>query len=148
MKLRVLILFLFYGCVTLAQDKITFSYDVAGNQIRRYICIGCTPAIEKQALTPETLTEADLIKSDVSDQISYYPNPVREELYVKWTFVDDKKIENISVYNMNGALLQQFTHFNADNLQTIPFSSYPEGMYEVVLTYSNGEKKSLKIVKK
>jgi hypothetical protein len=67
---------------------------------------------------------------------------------VKWTFVDDKKIENISVYNMNGALLQQFTHFNADNLQTIPFSSYPEGMYEVVLTYSNGEKKSLKIVKK
>jgi hypothetical protein len=147
MKLRVLILFLFYGCLVQAQtDKIRFTYDAAGNQVRRYICLNCTTS--KQINDPSKLTEADLIKSDISDQISYYPNPVREELYVKWTFVDDKKIENISVYNMNGALLQRFMHFNADNLQTIPFASYPEGMYEVVLTYSNGEKKSLKIVKK
>lgn len=140
----ILILFL-TSLISNAQNRVLFSYDAMGNQKKRVICLQCTTG--KQVKEPTQLTEADLIKSDVSDQISYYPNPVREELYVKWTLVDDKKVENISVFNLNGVLLKQYKGFNTNNLQTIPFSSYPGGMYEVVLIYNNGEKKTLKIVK-
>lgn len=145
MKKILVLLSIFYSFSVNAQNRILFSYDGLGNQIRRVICLNCTTS---KIVSPSELTDADLIKSDVSDQISYYPNPVREELYVKWTLIDEKKVENISVYNMTGILLKQFNNLNADTLQAIPFSGYPEGMYEVVLIYNNGEKKALKILKK
>ena len=143
---KLLTLLLFLTCYfSNAQNRILFSYDAAGNQTRRVICLYCPTS--KQITDLSKLTEDDLIKSDVSDQIYYYPNPVKEELYVKWILVEDKKVETISVYNLNGALLQQFKNLNTNNLQIIPFSTYPQGIYTVMLFYNNGEEKSLKIVK-
>jgi hypothetical protein len=144
MKLRVLILFLFYGCLLQAQDKIIFTYDAAGNQTQR--CINCVSAA-KYINDPKLLTKKDLIKSEVSDQISYYPNPVKQELYLSWELVDDNNVSSIQVYSMSGQLLQSFQNTDKINLQTIPFESYPRGVYAVVFVYSNGEQKTIKIIK-
>ena len=147
MKKLLLFLLILNGVLLNAQnDRILFTYDAAGNQIKRAICINCSTG--KQAINKSDLTAADLIKSDISDKIFYYPNPVQEELYVKWILIEDKKVENISVYNMNGALLQKFTDFKTDDLQRIPFSDYPGGMYIVAILYNNGERKDLKILKR
>jgi hypothetical protein len=128
-------------------DKIKFTYDAAGNQTQRELCINCSASSAKYSKNPKTLTKEDLIQSEVSDQISYYPNPVKEELYLKWELVNDNTVSSIQVHNLSGQLLQTFQGLEKTDLQTISFQSYPSGVYAVVLLYSNGEQKSIKIIK-
>lgn len=143
-RLLLLLIFLI-GIKCTSQNKILFTYDTAGNQIQRELCINCTG---KKAKDLKEITKEDLITSEVSDQISYYPNPVKEELYLFWELVNDKTVSSIQVYAINGKVLQSFQKRDKVNLQTIPFQSYPRGVYAVVLMYSNGEQKSIKIIKK
>ena len=44
MKNYILLLFLSFSLFAVAQDKITFDYDNAGNQIKRELCLSCTKA--------------------------------------------------------------------------------------------------------
>ena len=126
--------------------KLLFSYDTAGNQITRTLCVNCPanlgrPAKPKEEKTPE-------IETVVIDKVTFFPNPVQEELNIKWELIDNKTVENISVYNLNGGLMQSFTDLKTENLKVIPFGIYPSGMYIVSLTYSDGEQKSLQVIKK
>jgi Secretion system C-terminal sorting domain len=148
MKLLFLFTFLFSCFYATAQNKIVFTYDTAGNQILRELCISCNNPNAKYIKDPKQLTKEDLITSDVSDLISYYPNPVQQELYLSWQLANNNAVRAIQVYDLNGRLLQSYNGLESLNLQTIPFASYPTGMYAVVLVYSNGEQKSIKIVKK
>jgi Secretion system C-terminal sorting domain len=131
-----------------AQDKIVFTYDTAGNQTLRELCISCTNPNAKYIKDPKQLTKEDLITSDVSDLISYYPNPVEQELYLSWQLANNNAVMTIQIYDLNGRLLQSYNGLESANLQTIPFASYPTGIYAVVLAYSDGSQKSIKIVKK
>ncbi len=75
------------------QEKtIEFSYDNSGNQTERKICINCSTASK----TLNETTAEDFIPIDVNptDQITYYPNPVQEELYLKWELINDKNKYN------------------------------------------------------
>lgn len=68
-----------------SQNKILFEYDTAGNQIQRVLCINCEPGRGRIAQNKKEITELtseDLIKTYPGDLISYYPNPVKEELYL------------------------------------------------------------------
>lgn len=143
-RLLLLLIFLI-GIKCTSQNKILFTYDTAGNQIQRELCINCTG---KKAKDLKEITNEDLITSEISDQISYYPNPVKEELYLFWKLVNDKTVSSIQVYAINGKVLQSFQKMDKVSLQTIPFQSYPRGVYAIVLMYSNGEQKSIKIIKK
>lgn len=146
MKKSLLFIYLFlFSLFASAQDKITFTYDVAGNQTQR--CINCVMPTAKYVSNPKLLTKEDLIKDEVSDQVSYYPNPVKQELYLSWELANNNTISSIHVYSMNGQLVQSYQHTDKINLQTIPFQEYATGMYAVVLRYSNGEQKSIKIIK-
>ena len=127
-------------------NKLLFSYDTAGNQITRTLCVNCPanlgrPAKPKEEKTPE-------IETVVIDKVTFFPNPVQEELNIKWELIDNKTVENISVYNLNGAIMQIYSDLKTENIKTIPFGIYPSGMYIVSLTYSDGEQKSLQIIKK
>lgn len=133
-----------------AQQKIVFTYDAAGNQIRRELCIsGCTssakPATEIKEI--EALVEEDLLKFSQEDVISYYPNPVREELYLKWELTNDSAISSIQITNMNGQILKKFSNLQRLTNQNIAFAEYPSGIYLVVMNYSNGQQKTIKIIK-
>ena len=135
--------------MTSAQDKILFSYDAAGNQISRTLCLTCASKnIKDNPKEITALTEEDLQKFSPEDVISYYPNPVKEELYLKWELIQDNFVSSIHVYGLNGQMLQSYSNLNRTNNQNIPFQSYPSGVYAVVLYYSNGEQKSIKIIKK
>lgn len=147
MKKYLLLCFLGYSIVSIAQsNKITFDYDAAGNQIKRELCINCITNKSYKS-EKEILTE-DYIKTDISDQISYYPNPVREELYLKWELAQEKTVTNIFVYSIGGQLVHSFQNTQTNNLQTISFINLPEGIYLLQMRFSDGMEKTLKIIKK
>jgi Secretion system C-terminal sorting domain len=128
-------------------NKLLFSYDTAGNQIARTLCVNC-PANLGRPGKPKEVQKTPEIETVVIDKVTFFPNPVAEELNIKWELIDNKTVENITVYNLNGALMQSYSDLKNDTLKVLPFGIYPSGMYIVSLTYSNGEQKSLQIIKK
>jgi len=146
-KLLTFLIFVIYS-FSHGQDKVTFSYDPSGNQINRTLCLNCTTSKPAKANEIEDITDEDLLKFSSEDVISYYPNPVKEELFLKWELINDNRVTSIQITGINGQVLK--TYHNTDNLnsQNIPFQSYPSGVYIVSLTYRHGEPKTLKIIKK
>lgn len=155
MKNYILVLFLGLSLLVEAQnpDKITFDYDTAGNQTIRELCLNCTKAGYKTKAPKEApkevsaLQEEDLQKFSPEDVISYYPNPVKEELYLKWELVVGKTVSSIYLYGLNGQVLKTYNNLEKTNALNIPFFNYPTGAYLVVLVYNDGEQKIIKIVK-
>lgn len=151
MRNYVLLLFLGISLFAKAQapNKITFDYDNAGNQTIRKLCLSCTDANYKTKDVKEivALKEEDLEKFFPEDVISYYPNPVKEELYLKWELVEGKSVLSIYLDDLNGRILQTYNNLDKVNNLNIPFYNYPRGTYLVVLVYNNGEHKTIKIEK-
>jgi hypothetical protein len=134
--------------VSQAQDKIKFSYDpVTGNQTVRELCLNCPPPAGKNVKEIEAITEEDLLKFSSEDVISYYPNPVKEELYLKWELTNENFVQSIQVAGMNGQIVKSYENKKGNNEQNIPFQNYSVGVYIVSLFYSNGDQKTIKIIK-
>lgn len=151
MKNYLLLLFLGFTFLSQAQapNKIIFEYDLAGNQTLRELCISCNKAgyKTKPPIEIAVLKEEDFQKFSPEDVISYYPNPVKEELYLKWELVTDKAVATIYLYALNGQVLKAYNNFEKNNTLNIPFLNYPKGTYLVILVYNDGEQKTIKIVK-
>jgi hypothetical protein len=132
-----------------SQDRIKFDYDSAGNQTRRFVCYGCSARVA-DSIPKEIaeLKEEDLLKFSPEDVISYYPNPVREELYLKWDLTNENKVSSIEVYSINGQRVNLYPNLEKENTKNIPFQEYPQGTFLVQLNYTNGEQKSITILKK
>lgn len=147
-KLLLLLFFCFYGLLSNAQ-KIRFTYDASGNQILRTVCPGCA---SKNSQTPPTseyskLESESLQKFFPEDVISYYPNPVLDELFIKWDLTINNNVIDIEVFGINGQVLKKIDNLVNKNSQVINFSEYPVGIYFVNLNYADGEPKTIKILK-
>ncbi len=142
--------FLMHFTGTAQNNRIKFDYDPAGNQIRRYLCFDClaktTDSIPKAKDLIE-FKEEDFLKFSPSDEFSYYPNPVKEELYLKWESINENKVSSIEVYSITGQILKHYHGLESQNTKNISFQEYVKGTYLVVLNYLNGEKKSITILK-
>ena len=143
------LLFLFtLFTISVNAQRIKFEYDTAGNQTKRFICLGCSARVADSIPKEITeLKEEDLLKFSLEDVISYYPNPVREELYLKWELTIENKVSSIEVFSINGQHIKTFSNLEKENTKNIPFHEYPIGTYLVVLNYTNGEQKSITILK-
>ncbi|MCD9577069.1 T9SS type A sorting domain-containing protein [Flavobacterium soyae] len=131
-----------------AQQKITFTYDTAGNQLSRVLCLsGCTSKPARDIKEIEAVVEEDLQKFFPEDLISYYPNPVKEELYLKWELINDNKVSSVIIYGLNGQTLKSYSKIESVNSLNISFQGYSIGVYIIVLNYKNGDQKSIKIIK-
>ena len=129
-------------------QKLSFDYDQAGNQIQRWWCSSCHAKTSEE--TPKEiadLKQEDLRKFFPTDVISYYPNPVKEQLYLKWELTNDNKVTSIQLYSLGGQLLKETSKLESTNNQTMSFQNYPQGIYTLLLVYTNGEQKSIKIIK-
>ncbi|MDQ1165675.1 T9SS type A sorting domain-containing protein [Flavobacterium sp. SORGH_AS_0622] len=148
MKQKLLLLILL-ACSTLSysQQKVVFSYDLAGNQVSRTLCLsGCASKQVKESKEIEALVEEDLQKFLPEDNFSYYPNPVKEELFLRWETTENK-ISSINVYGVSGQVLKSYTELQNSTFHNIPFQQYPTGVYLIVLNYKKGEQKTIKIIK-
>jgi hypothetical protein len=130
-----------------SQNKLVFEYDIAGNQIKRSLCINCDPATGKIAKEIADLKTEDLQKFSPSDVLFYYPNPVQEQLYLSWELIDNVKVASIQIVSLNGQSIQTITKLESKNNHTLSFLPYPRGVYTVVLEYTNGDQKVIKIIK-
>lgn len=145
---KYLLAFLLFFCLSIkAQTKLVFSYDNAGNQTNRTLCINCISKSAKAVKEIEAIVENDLEKFFPEDVISYYPNPVREDLYLQWQIAQDNYVTSVHVYAITGQVLRTFEiNSNINNLN-IAFQQYPSGIYLVVLSCKDGGEKSIKIIK-
>ena len=147
MKKLYLILLLVLGMNGNAQ-KLSFDYDAAGNQILRHWCSGCQSKNAQSDIKDfSELEESDLQKFHPEDVISYYPNPVKEQLFLKWELVNDKNVHEIHLFNLNGQLLKVVKNLQTSNNYIFSFGNLPQGIYSLHLVYSNGEEKPIKIIK-
>lgn len=147
MKKIILLIFCFYGLLSNAQ-KIRFEYDVAGNQIQRKWCPNCLSRNAQEVYKEiSKIEDSDMQKFFPEDVISYYPNPVKEELYLKWELVNENKVSSIDVFTLNGQVLKTIKENLSQNSLIISFQEYPVGVYFLSLNYTNGNQKSIKIVK-
>lgn len=147
MKKYLLIVSLQFCFLVNGQTKLTFSYDSAGNQITRILCISCLSRPAKEVKEIAAVTESDLEKFSDEDVISYYPNPLKEQLYLKWQLAQDNYVNSVHVYAMNGQVLRTYKTDKNTNQLIIPFQDYTVGVYLVLLSYNDGQEKSIKIIK-
>lgn len=148
MRYILFFLILLSGATADAQS-LSFSYDSAGNQITRTWCSIC-PGRNSGGNNPKDagdITEDDLEKFHPEDIVSYYPNPVQEQLYLKWELTDDKRMSEINLYNINGQLIQSVKNLQNTDHYLFPFQALPEGIYTLNLTYTNGKEEPIKIIK-
>ncbi|HBK84061.1 MAG TPA: hypothetical protein DDZ41_10790 [Flavobacterium sp.] len=82
------------------------------------------------------------------DGISYYPNPVKEELHLTWNLVANKLVKSIYLHDLNGRVLKTYSNLEHTSSYKISFFDYPQGTYLVVVQYNTNEQKTIKIVKK
>lgn len=94
-----------------------------------------TPDIGADEFTIETLAVNDVTNKA---KIQVYPNPVIDVLTVS----SDKKVSNISVYNVGGQLIQQ-----ANNANVINLAKLSSGVY-FVKTVVEGKTEMTKVIKK
>ncbi len=129
-----------------SQSKIMFNYDPAGNQVlRSYIYIsGRTNQTYKDE---KSVTTADYKKTDAYAEVLYYPNPVKEELYVQWQNLPTQTLTHVVLIDSNGRTLWQKQNLENQTQSTVPFSGLPAGLYLLQLNYTTGEPKVLKIIK-
>lgn len=147
MKRKIILLFCFYGLVSYSQ-KIRFEYDLAGNQIQRKWCPTCMSRNAQEVFKEiSSLEDSDMQKFFPEDLISYYPNPVKEELFLKWKLINENKVVSIDVFSLNGQVLKTIKENLSQNSFVISFIEYPIGVYFLSLNYASGEQKTIKIIK-
>ncbi|WP_165395999.1 T9SS type A sorting domain-containing protein, partial [Flavobacterium sp. J27] len=91
------------------ENRISFSYDNAGNQVRRELSFFIPRPIgeeEPSSKNSSEIKEDELLKFFPEDIISYYPNPVEEELFLKWELIDNNQVKKIEVYSFSGQLMK------------------------------------------
>lgn len=138
----------YFGMSQRFENTITFGYDTAGNQVRRELTLFLLTEVEEVEMRNSSeIIEEDLLKFSPDDVISYYPNPVKEELFLKWDLINNNLVSKIEVYSLNGQLVKLYQNLEKVNTLIIPFQQYPSGTYSTLLFYTNGEQKSITIIK-
>lgn len=129
---------------SMAQSKIGFAYDAAGNRVKREIVIQNFQESEakRQAFNSRTQTFSDIVNDH---SIKIYPNPTEGNLTISISGLKKSDKSSYGVYNVQGAQIMA-DNIDADNFN-IDISCYPSGVYLLRITI-NGNPTSWKIVKK
>ena len=140
MKNKIVLIAFITQCVIYAQQTFRFQYDTAGNQVERYISYSGRYANSNAPTTETTTTLQEY------DEFKYYPNPVKEELYLEWTNAEDKSVQEIQLFDLQGKVMYQ-KMTNDLKSTSIPFQPLAKGVYFLHIQYSNQTQKSIKILK-
>ncbi len=124
---------------------IYFNHDTAGNQIKRYF-----DSSKSSKLEVVVENEAEEIEEEIKNnsQLSYYPNPIENELTITWTKSINSTINVIQIFNTNGKLIKNYNPSKNKREVTLPFQNIASGVYIIHVMFSNGKQDSFKIIKK
>jgi len=134
------------------KEAIYFTYDNAGNRIKRSNTLSAEP-INLNSDDDEglTLSSGELIEEETLEncsqerEIQVYPNPVREELMIDIWNGDEQENYRVFLFDSAGKLLKERLR-TGNGSETVDFNSYPLGTYLLIIN-ANGKKFEYKIVK-
>ena len=138
MKTIFVTIFLFFIPFMLCAQTVTYTYDNAGNRIRREIVMQQN-APAKRAL-PSTF-------SDIFEEktVHIYPNPTSGVLKVSVSGYESTDNIRYSILNVAGQQIVDATGSSATT--TLNISSQPNGVYLLHIVV-NGQERTWKIIKK
>lgn len=145
-KNSLLFLFLLYFSLDSMAQTVAFEYDSMGSQINRTYNSSGSRLSQQQPKDYKDLVANDFQKFFSEDIISYYPNPVKDELFLKWEVLNDNVVDNITIYNINGTLVKEIK-FIKENETIISFQNFNSGTFLVNLNFTSGEQKSITVIK-
>ncbi|WP_291528455.1 T9SS type A sorting domain-containing protein [Bacteroides sp. UBA939] len=120
-------------------QRIQYAYDAAGNRLTRQILVQTRGVSDGGEETP-SVYEEELSES----KITIYPNPTRGMLQVDISGVEQFENAQISIYDLTGKQLRQWTGISRSNV--IDISDRSPGIYIMQIAY-NGNVSSWKIIK-
>ena len=117
--------------------QISYSYDLAGNRVKREIVMS--------SLAPKNSLVTGFTEVLAKKNIRIYPNPTKGHLRVEVVGYDSTDKCLLQVFNATGALI-------INKKATLPFTeinitNQPNGIYLLLITL-NGENTKWKIIKK
>lgn len=129
--------------VSSAQSRITYSYDAAGNRIKREITLSFSQNMPKQ----QSLTSQEQIYSEVLHEhlVKIYPNPTEGALEVSILGLKNTEKCSLKVYTTQGKQIMT-VNVNTDSAN-IDISNHPAGIYLLKITINNSST-TWKIIKK
>ncbi|MCF6348070.1 MAG: T9SS type A sorting domain-containing protein [Flavobacteriaceae bacterium] len=127
-------------------ETISFAYDNAGNQIKRYFA---TPKSANQiAEVTETLVEELEEKQEDISLLDYYPNPIENELTITWAKSINSYVSSIQIYSLNSKLIKNFNPSKNTQKYRMPFQNIAGGVYIIKVLFNDGKQDVFKVIKK
>lgn len=132
-------LFLLSG-ITFAQNDVQYTYDAAGNRIKR-------EAISTWITTNNTPQEAPEDEFNANISISAHPNPTNDDVYIAVTFEGmNEQAVTMHLYDVSGKQLRSSDGKAANH--RFDLSSLPRGIYLVhVISHDGKVMKEAKVVR-
>jgi|WetSurMetagenome_2_1015567.scaffolds.fasta_scaffold04340_2 hypothetical protein len=101
---------------------------------------GCVDSLSQIGLIT-VVNNVTGIESNKAAEFSYYPNPVKEKLFLK----SDEIIKTVKILNINGKMIQSLTFDN--EIVSVDFSQLKSGIYLLEINGLKNSKKNIKIIK-
>lgn len=137
--IRIITAFVILFPYKLYSQTISYSYDDAGNRIKREL------KIEKRNIVKKSASENKFVTDRLSDKsIHIYPNPTKGPIKIEVLGFEDKDTGNISVFDLAGHNL--FQKKIITSFTEVDLSSKPSGIY-ILQIQLNQEYSTWKIIK-
>lgn len=141
-----------------SQKQLCFSYDSAGNQTGVSVCLNNeTGALTRKVLQEETAEEPTVLEEqeEVSENaieevvLKGAPNPTSGQLTVYWYHYENSALVRLFISSADMKVLYDNPSIHSPSEQIeINMSSYVQGVYYLVGIFSDGTKKTVRIIKK
>ena len=141
-KIYLCLSFLILPIVSLAQSKIGYAYDMAGNRTKREIVISSLGAMAKKQYSNSLDVSSEKLREHF---VKINPNPTQGNLKVGISGLKNSDKCYLELYSVQGVQSLAFD-VNSDNTD-VDISNQPNGIYLLKITI-NGKSTTWKIIKK
>jgi len=115
-----------------AFGQVKFSYDNAGNRIKRFTGSGARIAADEPFLSAE---------ESIGD-IAIYPNPVKDRFQLQ--VPDAGGVKRVSVINSSGVAAKEIPGYPSDGVEV---SRLPAGVYITIIEFQSGQTSTVRFIK-
>ncbi|WP_460220182.1 T9SS type A sorting domain-containing protein [Psychroserpens sp. MEBiC05023] len=131
-------------------SQLLFAYDNMGSQKQRFYCsdLGCSVPNPPLGRTTNQQSVEDMLLDNIEDSVFISPNPTSD--FATLTISNDifKKIESISIYDINTSLVDQVSFDIKKGKPLVNLSGKPAGIYFVHIHFNDGQSLTKKVIKK
>lgn len=134
-----------------SQSKLVFTYDTAGNQVKREYCKDGDCNTKRQTAPEEEIKEE--IQEEISEltefdkSIAVFPNPTKGLLTINWNQEYSSTIKEIILIDV-ASKVYNVKYTPGNHQAKIDLSSWPDGLYVVRFFLTDGNSLTKKIIKK